>query len=60
MVRNDPDTLTGATLRDQYGRTYTVTNHLIEADELQIERKNETTAITLMDIAAGPYEVVDA
>lgn len=50
--------LTGCSVRDGDGRIYRVTRHVIEADELVLERGDETHPITMMDIAEGPFEVV--
>jgi hypothetical protein len=50
---------TGQNVVDGDGRVYEITHHHIEADELQIERGDITTAITLMDVADGPYTITD-
>jgi len=55
----DADTLTGRTVVDGRGCEYTVKEHYYEADELVLQRGSETHAITLMDIADGPFRVVD-
>ena len=51
--------LTGRTVSDSRGAEYTVETHHVEADELTLVRGDETHAITLMDIADGPFELLD-
>ena len=48
---------TGKTAVDGDGREYEIIRHHKEADELTLKRNDITTAITLMDVAAGPYEI---
>jgi len=43
---------------DSDGKVYEITQHRVESDELVLKRGSETQAITMMDIADGPYEVV--
>lgn len=51
--------LAGRTVVDSRGAEYTVKTHHLEADELTLVRGDETHAITLMDIAEGPFELLD-
>ena len=51
--------LTGRTVSDSRGAEYTVKTHHLEADELALVRGDETHAITLMDIADGPFELLE-
>lgn len=50
--------LSGRTVVDGRGCEYTVKEHYYEADELVLQRGSETHAITLMDIADGPFRVI--
>lgn len=54
-----PTDLTGRTVRDSDGRQYTVDRHHLEVDELVLVRGDVTHPITLMDIADGPFTLVD-
>jgi hypothetical protein len=48
---------TGQTAVDGDGREYEIIHHHKEADELTLKRGDITTAITLMDVADGPYSI---
>lgn len=56
---NGPINLTGRTVVDSRGAEYTVEKHHLEADELALVRGDETHAITLMDIADGPFNLLN-
>ena len=49
--------LEGEVVVHENGTIYEITHHHLEADELQLESGNETTAITLNDLQIGPYEI---
>ena len=51
--------LTGRSVVDSRGAEYTIKSHHYEADELTLVRGDETHAITLMDIADGPFELLN-
>ena len=58
MTQERTDDLTGRIVVDSRGATYIVDRHHVEADELTLRRDGRTHAITLMDVADGPYEVL--
>lgn len=49
--------LEGKVVVHDNGTVYDITDHHLEADELQLESEDETTAITLNDVQVGPYEI---
>lgn len=53
------DSLEGRIVVDKQGREYTIDRHMIEADELVLTRGGSTHPITVMDIADGPFELID-
>jgi len=59
MCKTDNTGLVGRVVCDTQGRTYRVVDHYLEADELVLARGSQERAITLMEIADGPFELLE-